>query len=107
LIILAGYLELRVGVPRAWMAIFVAMGLILMALSIYHAQVLPSGGAERRSESIREMAATFKEVVVSFLKKPNIYLLLLFIVLYRAGEGQVVKIGPYSLWISGWRAAWA
>jgi len=94
LIILAGYLELRVGVPRAWMAIFVAMGLILMALSIYHAQVLPSGGAERRSESIREMAATFKEVVVSFLKKPNIYLLLLFIVLYRAGEGQVVKIGP-------------
>jgi PAT family beta-lactamase induction signal transducer AmpG len=97
LIILAGYLELRVGVPRAWMAIFVAMGLILMALSIYHAQVLPSGGAERRSESIREMAATFKEVVVSFLKKPNIYLLLLFIVLYRAGEGQVVKIGPLFL----------
>src|ERR1035438_10178149 len=41
LIILAGYLELRVGVPRAWMAVFVAMGLILMALSIYHAQVLP------------------------------------------------------------------
>ena len=97
LIILAGYLELRVGVPRAWMAIFVAMGLILMALSIYHAQVLPSGRAERRSESIREMAATFKEVVVSFLKKPNIYLLLLFIVLYRAGEGQVVKIGPLFL----------
>ncbi|HEY9141158.1 MAG TPA: MFS transporter [Bryobacteraceae bacterium] len=97
LIILAGFLELRVGVPRAWMAIFAAMGLILMALSIYHAQVLPSGGAERRSESIREMAATFREVVVSFLKKPNIYLLLLFIVLYRAGEGQVVKIGPLFL----------
>lgn len=97
LIILAGYLELRVGVPRAWMAIFAAMGLILMALSIYHARMLPSGGAERRSESIREMAATFREVVVSFLKKPNIYLLLLFIVLYRAGEGQVVKIGPLFL----------
>ena len=97
LIILAGYLELRVGVPRAWMAIFAAMGLILMALSIYHSQVLPSGGAERRSESVREMAATFREVVVSFLKKPNIYLLLLFIVLYRAGEGQVVKIGPLFL----------
>ncbi|MGB7760301.1 MAG: MFS transporter [Bryobacteraceae bacterium] len=97
LIILAGYLEIRVGVPRAWMAIFAAMGFILMALSVYHSQVLPSGGAERRSESIREMAATFREVVVSFLKKPNIYLLLLFIVLYRAGEGQVVKIGPLFL----------
>ncbi|HEY1219434.1 MAG: MFS transporter [Bryobacteraceae bacterium] len=97
LIILAGYLEIRVGVPHAWMAIFAAMGFILMALSIYHARVLPSGGAERRSESMREMAATFREVVVSFLKKPNIYLLLLFIVLYRAGEGQVVKIGPLFL----------
>jgi len=84
-------------VPRAWMAIFAAMGFILMAVSIYHARVLPSGGAERRSESAREMAATFGEVVVSFLKKPNIYLLLLFIVLYRAGEGQVVKIGPLFL----------
>jgi PAT family beta-lactamase induction signal transducer AmpG len=97
LIILAGFLELRLGVPRAWMAIFAAMGLILVALSVYHAQVLPRGGVERRSENIRQMAATFREVVVSFLKKPNIYLLLLFIVLYRAGEGQVVKIGPLFL----------
>jgi hypothetical protein len=38
---------------------------------------------------MREMAATFREVVVSFLKKPNIYLLLLFIVLVprRRGPG--------------------
>jgi PAT family beta-lactamase induction signal transducer AmpG len=97
LIILAGYLEFRVGVARAWMAIFAVMGAILMVLSIYHSRVLPSGGVERRSESVREMAGTFREVVVSFLKKPNIYLLLLFIVLYRAGEGQVVKIGPLFL----------
>jgi len=97
LIILAGYLEVRLGVPRAWMAIFAVMGLILMALSIYHAQVLPRGGAERRSESLGEMATTFREVVVSFFKKPNILLLLLFILLYRAGEGQIVKIGPLFL----------
>ena len=79
-------------VPHAWMAIFGAMGLILMALSLYHARVLPSGARAEpvRSGSMREMAATFWDVVVSFLKKPNIYLLLLFILLYRAGEGQVV-----------------
>jgi PAT family beta-lactamase induction signal transducer AmpG len=34
---------------------------------------------------------------VSFLKKPRIYLLLTFILLYRAGEGQVVRIGPLFL----------
>jgi PAT family beta-lactamase induction signal transducer AmpG len=97
LIILAGYLEARMDVPHAWMAIFAAMGLILVALSLYHARALPTGGAARHSGSLREIAATFGDVLVSFLKKPNIYLLLLFILLYRAGEGQVVTIGPLFL----------
>ena len=97
LVIVAGYLEARMSVPHAWMAIFAAMGLILIVLSAYHGQVLPRGGAERVSQSFRQMATTFGDVVVSFLRKPNIYLLLLFILLYRAGEGQIVKIGPLFL----------
>jgi MFS transporter, PAT family, beta-lactamase induction signal transducer AmpG len=32
-----------------------------------------------------------------YFKKPNIYFLLCFVFLYRAGEGQVVKIGPLFL----------
>jgi len=97
LVILAGFLERRMDVPHAWMAIFASMGLILVVLSLYHSRVLPKGGAERRSESFRQMAGTFADVVISFLKKPNIYLLLVFILLYRAGEGQVVRIGPLFL----------
>jgi PAT family beta-lactamase induction signal transducer AmpG len=97
LIILAGYLEARTDVPHAWMAVFATMGLILVALSLYHARALPTGGAARHSGSLREIAATFGDVLISFLKKPHIYLLLLFILLYRAGEGQVVTIGPLFL----------
>ena len=97
LIILAGYLESRMDVPHAWMAIFASMGLILMLLGLYHARMLPTGGAARHSGNIREMGATFWDVLISFLRKPNIYLLLLFILLYRAGEGQVVTIGPLFL----------
>jgi PAT family beta-lactamase induction signal transducer AmpG len=97
LIILAGFLEARMDLPHAWMAIFATMGLILLALSLYHARALPTGGAPRHSGSLREIAATFWDVLASFLKKPNIYLLLLFILLYRAGEGQVVTIGPLFL----------
>jgi PAT family beta-lactamase induction signal transducer AmpG len=59
--------------------------------------MLPTGGAARHSGSLREMRATFWDVLISFLKKPNIYLLLLFILLYRVGEGQVVTIGPLFL----------
>jgi MFS transporter, PAT family, beta-lactamase induction signal transducer AmpG len=97
LIILAGYLESRMDVPHAWMPIFAGMGLILMLLGLYHARVLPTGGAARHSGSLREIAATFWDVLISFLRKPNIWLLLLFILLYRAGEGQVVTIGPLFL----------
>jgi PAT family beta-lactamase induction signal transducer AmpG len=94
LVVLAGLLEARMDVPHAWMTIFGTMGLILVALSVYHGRMLPKGRAERRAESFGQMAATFRDVVVSFLKKPNIYLLLLFVLLYRAGEGQVVRMGP-------------
>ena len=97
LIILAGYLEARTDLPHAWMAIFASMGVILMLLGLYHVRMLPTGGAARHSGSWRAMAATFWDVLISFLRKPNIYLLLLFILLYRAGEGQVVTIGPLFL----------
>jgi PAT family beta-lactamase induction signal transducer AmpG len=97
LLILAGYLELRSGVPRAWMTIFAAIGVVLMAVSAWHARVLPRGEQERHAGSLDEMMATFRDVVVTFFRKPSIWLLLAFIFLYRLGEGQALKIGPLFL----------
>jgi PAT family beta-lactamase induction signal transducer AmpG len=104
LIFLAGALQERflrahVTMPmiRAWMAIFAGLGALLVALSVYHARVLPSGGDERHAGSLNAMAGTFRDVVVSFFRKRKIVLLLIFIFLYRAGEGQVAKIGPLFL----------
>ena len=94
LIILAGYLEFRMDVAHAWMAIFAVMGGMMMALSGWHARVLPSGGEERHADTVAQMAATFRDVVVTFFRKPHIWLFMVFIFLYRMGEGQVVKIGP-------------
>ncbi len=82
---------------RAWMLVFGGVGLLLVALGLYHARMLPTGGEERRSESLRQMARTFWDVVVTFFQKPGIWLLLAFIFLYRAGEGQVIKVGPLFL----------
>ena len=97
LLILAGYLEGRMPVVRAWMIIFGSVGVTLVVLSVFHARVLPPGGAERHSQSLRQVLATFWDVVVDFCKKPNIWFLLLFVFLFRAGEGQVVKVGPLFL----------
>jgi PAT family beta-lactamase induction signal transducer AmpG len=110
LIWLAGALQERFAsagsaqpMVRAWTAIFGALGAILLALGLWHARVLPTGGEARRSESLRQVAAVFRDVVASFFRKPRILLLLLFIFLYRAGEGQVIKIGP--LFLQGDRAS--
>ena len=97
LLILAGYLELRSGVPSAWMTIFAAIGVVLVLVSLWHARVLPRGEQERHAGTVPEMAATFRDVVATFFRKPNIWLLLAFIFLYRLGEGQALKIGPLFL----------
>ena len=84
-------------VVRAWMIIFGMAGITLLILSLFHSRVLPAGGAERHSRNLHDMLATFWDVVVDFCKKPNIWILLLFVFLFRAGEGQVVKVGPLFL----------
>lgn len=97
LLILAGFLELRSGVPRAWMVIFAAMGAMVMALGVWHARVLPATEPARETGTLVGMAGTFRDVVATFFRKPHIWLFLAFIFLYRFGEGQVLKIGPLFL----------
>lgn len=82
---------------HAWMVVFVIGGAVLLGLGLYHSRMLPTGGEERRAENLRQMATTFVDVVVSFVRKPNVLLLLAFILLYRAGEGQIIKVGPLFL----------
>ncbi len=82
---------------HAWMIVFGVAGLILAALGSYHLRMLPAGGETRTQESARQMAETFWDVVASFFKKPHVILLLAFIFLYRAGEGQAIKVGPLFL----------
>ncbi len=97
LLILVGYLETRMPVVRAWMMIFGVVGVTLVLLSLFHARVLPAGGEERHSRDLHDMLATFWDVVVDFSRSRTSGFLLLFVFLFRAGEGQVVKIGPLFL----------
>ncbi len=104
LIWLTGYLQERflqshtsAPMVHAWMMVFAGLGILLVLLSAYHARFLPTGGEERRTESLEQAAHTFWDVVVSFFRKPNVLLLLVFIFLYRLGEGQVIKVGPLFL----------
>jgi PAT family beta-lactamase induction signal transducer AmpG len=95
LVILAGYLEPRIGVASAWSAIFLLLGAALAGLALYHLWALP--GTLSPSRSGRAIAATLADVLRTFFAKPGIWMAILFIILFRAGEGQIQTIGPLFL----------
>lgn len=99
LVILAGHLETRIGVAPAWAAIFALLGGTMVALALYHLWALPAGGERARTAitSARGVAATLSDVIRTFFAKPGIWFAILFIILFRAGEGQIQTIGPLFL----------
>jgi PAT family beta-lactamase induction signal transducer AmpG len=98
LVILAGYFEKRMAVAQAWTLIFGMLGAIMVVLSLYHSWALPgTRSVPTASGSMSGVWDTLKDVIVDFFRKPNIWLAVLFIILFRAGEGQVTTIGPLFL----------
>jgi PAT family beta-lactamase induction signal transducer AmpG len=90
----AGRLEKTVGVTHAWMIVMGIFGLIMVLLSVYHARLLPSGGASAQVKTAREGFSTFWDVTKTFFQKKYIAWGLAFIILYRFAEGQAMKIVP-------------
>ncbi len=80
----------------AWTTIMVSAGVLLVALGIYHRFALPEG---RRSEDAGKGSAMqeLKAVISDFFTKKHIWLYIAFIILYRLGEGFVMKIVPLFL----------
>jgi len=95
LVILAGYLERRLPPAQAWAVIFAMLGAMMGLLAAYHLWALPD--ALRSVRAPGALADTLGDVLVSFFRKPGIWLAIAFIVLFRAGEGQIQTIGPLFL----------
>jgi len=94
LVYIAGQLEIRFGITQAWMTVMGVYGAILVALSLYHAKFLPSGGAATRVTTLGEGFRTLWDVIRTFFQKKYIVWGILFIILYRFAEGQAIKIVP-------------
>ena len=95
LVVLAGWLEKRTGaVSRSWSVTLLATSLILAAITLYNAAVLPRPAEDRsaRRKTTGEILAEFGEAFRSFFTKPGIGLLVLFLLLYRLPEALSVKL---------------
>lgn len=96
LVFLAGRLSKSYGVLTGWMVVIGICALIMIALSLYHMTMLPKE-SKRASVNRSEKMAELWEMISSFFTKKYIWLYLLFIFLYRLGEGLAVKIAPLFL----------
>jgi PAT family beta-lactamase induction signal transducer AmpG len=94
LVYLAGELEKKVGIPTAWMIVFMIYGSIMLVMGLYNMKMLPQSTQERTTNTFADGWATLKDVIITFFQKKHIWAALAFIVLYRFAEGQAIKITP-------------
>jgi PAT family beta-lactamase induction signal transducer AmpG len=95
LVILAGQIEQSAGdIPFAWMiSFFILTGLFILFL-IYHFCILPfpKSDSERKIVELKTFSKNFLQTFISFFRKKEILIIISFILLYRLGEAQLVKM---------------
>jgi MFS transporter, PAT family, beta-lactamase induction signal transducer AmpG len=100
LVYLAGRLNRPAGNPAfGWSAAFALAAGIFLALGAYHRFILPRPATDepKVAGNAGNFWAGFFKTFGSFFQKPQIAVLLLFLLLYRLGEAQLVKIIPIFL----------
>ncbi|WP_282075737.1 MFS transporter [Maribacter aquivivus] len=97
IVVLAGFLENKYGDnTKAWSVTMSAAAFLMLVMTVANFFVTPKYESESTEE--KEKPAGFLEVFTSFFKKPGIGIDLAFILTYRLGESQLVKMAsPFLL----------
>ncbi|WP_020402504.1 MFS transporter [Gracilimonas tropica] len=93
-VVLAGLIATSTGSASfSWISILAIVALLMFVMSAYHGFMLPAPADDHpvRVEGESPLKAVW-ETFVEFFKKDQIVLAILFILLYRFGEGQLVKL---------------
>lgn len=84
----------------AWMIVLAAISILFIILGAYNSRMVPStavraaaGGAPAGRSAMKDL----RQVIASFFTKRYIWYYIAFIILYRLGEGFVMKIVPLFL----------
>lgn len=101
LVVVAGLIEERTGsLTMAWQTVFFILSALFLVFALYHSAFLPRverpEGTERKGAG--EITREFGKVFASFFTKPGIVTAIIFMLLYRLPEAQLVKlINPFLL----------
>lgn len=100
LVIIAGQIETSSGnIPLAWAIVFGVLSALFLGFALYHSWAMPkvekpNPHPARKSEIWHE----FINVFVAFFKKKQVVVAIIFMLLYRLPEAQLVKlINPFLL----------
>lgn len=105
IVMFAGWLEEKyttqlpesIAIPRAWSVTFYLLTALFILLFLYHQFVLPKPEQDIPVKNNHPLKAFF-DTFLSFFRKPGIITALLFILLFRLAESQLVKIAsPFLL----------
>jgi MFS transporter, PAT family, beta-lactamase induction signal transducer AmpG len=94
LVYLAGVFQKSMSTLQAWTIVMVAYGIVMCLLALYNWRFLPGNS---KSNATVEKQKSLKDILVSFFKKPFVWLSIIFIIFYRFAEGQAIKVVPLFL----------
>jgi PAT family beta-lactamase induction signal transducer AmpG len=88
------------NIPMAWLVVFATLSAFFFIVAVYHSWALPTPASDdnRQTTSAGQIMRDFIETFKSFFKKKQIGIAILFMLLYRLPEAQLVKlINPFLL----------
>ena len=101
LVALVGMVETRTGdVHHAWKLTLALSAMIFSVITLYHTWSLPRPSADRMSSDMtaKEIFMDFGRTFVTFFRKRNVLIAMLFMLLYRLPEAFLVKMmNPFLL----------
>ncbi len=100
LVIIAGALETTTGdIPLSWAIVFAILSLLFLGFALYHSWAMPK--VESKAGKLRSASDVWREFVdvfAEFFRKKQVGVAIIFMLLYRLPEAQLVKlINPFLL----------
>jgi PAT family beta-lactamase induction signal transducer AmpG len=90
----------NVPVKNAWALVLLFAGAVYFSIALYHRFIFPKPASdpEMRISNGKDAIIEYFRTFISFFKRKNIAIFLLFVLLYRLGEAQLIKLAaPFLL----------
>ena len=99
IVLFAGYLEHKYGDnTKAWSYTMIAVGLLMTVITVYNFIFTPANELTAVENNKEVHHQNFATIFVTFFKKKQIGLVLAFVLLFRLGESQLLKmLSPFLL----------